>query len=150
MRAEIKLSDAEREELYNYVNKGIHPVKLVKRARVVLSLDRNGKKDHLRITRISDRVDLSRTAVYNIWDDYLKSKSIAEFLVRKERETPPVPAKVTGDVEAKIIAKACSEPPEGYSRWTIRLLASNLVELDIGRSSINTVLKKRNISLTER
>jgi transposase len=40
---------------------------------------------------------------------------------RKKRETPPVPAKVTGEVEAKIIAMACSQPPAGYSRWTLRL-----------------------------
>ena len=150
MRTEINLSENERQELCDYVKKGVHPVQLVKRARVVLSLDRKGKKDHMRITRISDRVDLSRTAIYNIWDDYLKSKSIGEFLVRKERETPPVPAKITGDVEAKIIALACSEPPEGYARWSIRLLRDNLVELNIGRSSINTVLKKQNISLIKK
>ena len=117
---------------------------------MLLALDRTDKKDHLRITRISDQVDLSRQAIYNILEDFLKSESVAEFLTRKKRETPPVPAKITGEVEAKIIAKACSEPPEGYSRWTIRLLADNLVELDIGRSSINTVLKKLNFSLTEK
>jgi hypothetical protein len=43
-------------------------------------------------------------------------------LHRKKRETPPVSAKVTGEVEAKIIALSCSEPPAGYSRWTLRLL----------------------------
>jgi hypothetical protein len=147
MHKELYLTKEQRNELLDFVKKGTHSVHLVKRARVLLELDRTDKKDHLRITRISDKVDLSRQSIYNILDEFLESKSVSEFLVRKKRETPPVPAKVTGDVEAKIIAKACEAPPEGYSRWTIRLLASNLVELDIGRSTINTVLKKRSISL---
>jgi len=150
MREELYLNEEQREELSDFANKGTHSAHLIKRARVLLSLDRTGKKDHLRITRISDQVDLSRQAIYNIWDEFLESESVADFLTRKKRETPPVPAKITGDVEAKIIAKACETPPEGYARWTLRLLASNLMELDIGRSSINTVLKKRNLSLTER
>jgi len=150
MRKELYLSKEQRKELMDFVNKGTHSAQLIRRARVLLALDRTDKKDHLRITRISDYVDLSRQAIYNILDEFLESESVAEFLERKKRETPPVPAKINGDVEAKIIAKACDTPPEGYSRWTLRLLASNLAELDIGRSSINTVLKKRNINLTER
>jgi len=147
MQRALYLSEEQRKELSDFANKGTHSAHLIKRARVLLALDRTGKKDHLRITRISDQVDLSRQAIYNILDEFLESESVAGFLVRKKRETPPVPAKVTGDVEAKIIAKACDAPPQGYSRWTIRLLASHLVELDVGRSSINTVLKKRSFSL---
>ena len=150
MRKELYLSKEQRKEISDFANKGTHNAQLIKRARVLLALDRTDKKDHLRITRISDQVDLSRQAIYNILDKFLESESVAEFLTRKKRESPPVPAKITGEVEAKIIAKACSVPPEGYSRWTIRLLAENLVELDIGRSSINTVLKKLNFSLTEK
>jgi hypothetical protein len=151
MQKELYLSAEQRKELLDFVNKGVHDTHQIKRAKVLLTLDRTGKKDHLRITRISDQVGLSRQAIYNILNEFLEreSEGIAEFLVRKKRETPPVPAKITGEVEAKIIAKACSAPPEGYTRWTIRLLASHL-ELDIGRSSINTFLKKRNISLTEK
>lgn len=147
MRKELYLNEVQRKELSDFANKGTHNAHLIKRARVLLALDRTEKKDHLRITRISDQNDLSRQTIYNILDEFIESEGVAEFLVRKKRETPPVPAKITGDVEAKIIAKACEAPPEGYSRWTIRLLASNLVGLDVGRSSINTVLKKRNISL---
>jgi hypothetical protein len=149
MQKELYLSQEQRKELKDFVNKGIHSTHLIKRSRVLLDLDRTGKKDHLRITRVSDQVGLSRQAIYNILNEFVESKSIAEFLVRKKRETPPVTAKITGDVEAKIIAKACSEPPEGYARWTIRLLGNHLVELDIGRSSINTALKKQNIILIE-
>ena len=150
MQKEVYLSKEQRKEISDFANKGSHSAQLIKRARVLLALDRSNKKDHQRITRISDQVDLSRQAIYNILDEFLESKSIGEFLVRKKRESPPVPAKITGEVEAKIIAKACDTPPDGYSRWTLRLLAGNLVELGVGRSSINTVLKKRNFSLTEK
>ena len=150
MQKELYLSKEQRKELSDFVNKGTHNAKLIKRARVLLALDRTDKKDHLRITRISEQVELSRQAIYNILEEFLEKESVSAFLVRKKRETPPVPAKITGETEAKIIAKACSEPPEGYSRWTLRLLASNLAELDISRTSINTVLKKQNISLTEK
>jgi len=150
MHKELYLSKEEHKELTDYVKKGTHSAQLIKRARVLLALDRTDKKDHLRITRISDQVELSRQGIYNILEEYLASESVSQFLRRKKRKTPPVPAKITGEVEAKVIAKACETPPEGYARWTIRLLASNLIELDIGRSSINTVLKKQNFSLIEK
>jgi len=73
-------------------------------------------------------------------------------LQRKKRATPPVAPKVTGDVEAHIIALCCSSPPEGYSRWTVRLLADKCVELGIIDSispmTINRTLKKTNLSRT--
>ena len=63
-----------------------------------------------------------------------------------------MPAKVDGKVEAEIIALACSEVPEGHSRWTLRLLAEQAVKLDIIDSisyvRVREILKKRNISLT--
>ena len=67
-------------------------------------------------------------------------------------ETPPVSAKVTGEVEAHVIALACGDPPEGYSKWTLRLLADRTVELgyidSISYVTISTILKKTNLSLT--
>jgi hypothetical protein len=73
-------------------------------------------------------------------------------LQRKKRETPPVEAKITGEVEAKIVALGCSQPPEGRARWTLRLLAEKAVELEIigeiSHSSVGSVLKKHNLSLT--
>jgi hypothetical protein len=150
----ITLSAEQRQALEAFVNKGMHSAKLIKRARVILALDRNGKKDHLRITRISDQVGLSRQAIYDIRDDFLASETVDGFLTRKKRETPPVPAKVTGEVEAQIIAVACSEPPKGFARWTVRLISERSVELGIadgegvGKTSVGDVLKKRNISLT--
>lgn len=151
-RKPIYLSEEQREELEAFKKSGCKSVALVKRARVILLLDRKDKKDHLRVMRICEYTDLSKQAVYNIWDDFNESRSVAEFLTRKKRETPPVEPKITGDVEAHIIALACSEPPQGCARWTVRLLAQKSVELEFVDSlsfkSVQRVLKKRNISLT--
>ncbi len=63
------------------------------------------------------------------------------------------PFKMTGDVEAQLIALACSDPPEGYDRWTLRLLADRLVILDlvdsISHVAVGDTLKKTNLSLGE-
>jgi len=148
----IMLTDDQRKTLEVFAKNGVHSTHLVTRAKVILALDRSNKKDHLRIKRISERFELSRQAIYDIRDAYLKASSVESFLTRKIRETPPVPAKITGDVEAHIIALACSEPPEGRARWTVRLLAKKIIELNIINSispvSVSRLLKKRNISLT--
>jgi len=120
-------------------------------SRTILALDRTGKKDHLRIGRVCESVSLSRQAVNDIRADFFAADSISAFLTRKKRETPPVPAKITGEVEAHIIALACSEPPKGCARWTLSLLASKAVELayvdELSFKSVQRVLKKHNLSL---
>ncbi|MHB9294089.1 hypothetical protein Holit_03215 [Hollandina sp. SP2] len=71
----------------------------------------------------------------------------------KKRETPPVPAKVTGEIEAKTIALSCGEPPVGYGRWTLRLLEErSKVELGIELSdtTIRSVVKKTPLTPPER
>jgi hypothetical protein len=63
-----------------------------------------------------------------------------------------VPAKITGDVEARIIALRCGDPPDGYSRWTLRLLADKAVEMEIvdaiSHVSVGSILKKTNSAPT--
>ena len=148
----ITLSEEQRRELEKYVNTGSHSVHLVKRARVILSLDQSNKTTHIRVGRICERVGVSRQGLNDIRRDFLNATDVASFLTRKKRETPPVPPKITGDIEAKIIATACSEVPEGHARWTVRLLAERVVELgfidSISFKSVQLVLKKRNTSLT--
>ena len=147
----VMLSEQQRGELEQFVKTGVRSVRLVTRAKVILALDRSNKKDHLRITRISEQLGIARQNIYTIRKDFLKAESVEAFLKRKERQTPPVAAKVTGEVEARIIALSYTEPPPGYARWTLRLLAAKSVELDyidsISRMTVERLLKKRNISL---
>lgn len=148
----IMLNEEQRKELGTFAKNGVHNAHLITRAKTILALDRSNKKDHLRITRISEQMEISRQAIYDIRDDFLAAASIENFLTRKKRETPPVTPKVTGEVEAHVIALACSEPPKGYARWTVRLLAEKSVELSfidsVSHMTIERLLKKRNISLT--
>ena len=73
-------------------------------------------------------------------------------LTRKKRETSPVPAIFDGEAQAKLTALACSKPPAGHARWTIRLLAQHVVERQIVETAhFNTVgraLKKMNSNRT--
>ena len=152
MGKEIWLSEEEQIYLKSFVKNGEHKAKEIIRARVLLMLDRTGKTDHVRYNRTAEYAGISVQAVYNMRDEYLANQDIDAYLTRKKRETPPVPAKVTGKVEAEIIALACSEAPEGHARWTLRLLAEQAVKLDIKDSisyvRVRDILKKRNISLT--
>ena len=72
-------------------------------------------------------------------------------LTRKPRSSPPVPPKVDGHLEAQIIALCCSEPPEGYARWGIRLLTQELkkrsIVVEICRETVRQTLKKTNCAL---
>ena len=125
---EIWLSEEQRRELLKFAKNGVHNAHLITRAKTILALDRTGKKDHLRIGRVCESVNLSRQAVNDIRADFFAEESISSFLTRKKRETPPVPAKITGEVEARIVALACSEQPKGCARWTLSLLADKSVE----------------------
>ena len=148
----IYLSEEEQEVLHAIVKKGDHNAHTITRARVLLMLDRSGKTDHVRYKRTAEYANISVQAVYNMRDEYLSNRDLASYLHRKKRELPPVKPKLDGASEARIIALACSEPPEGCSRWTVRLLTSKAIELHlvdekISHMIVQRLLKKRNISL---
>ena len=149
---EIYLEPEEQEYLKAVVKTGVHNAHEITRARVLLMLDRTGKADHVRYKRIAEYASLSVQAVYNMRDEFLDNHNIDAYLTRKKRETPARKPKLDGESEAKIIALACSKAPEGYARWSIRLLAAKAVELhyvdELSYSTVNRLLKKRNISLT--
>ena len=81
------------------------------------------------------------------FDNCILKKGLQAALGRKKRETPPVAPKITGEVEAKIIALSCSSPPPGRSKWSLRLLADKAVELQyidsISHEAVGRLLKKR-------
>ena len=148
----IILTTKERAELKKFCSAGVRDVRLVNRAKIILALDISGGRKAERRQAIADRLGVSRQTVNIARRDFLAAKSLTVFLQRKKRETPPVPPKVTGELEARIIALACSEPPKGYSRWTLRLLANRCVELfycdSMSHMTISNMLKKTNLSLT--
>ena len=148
----IYLSEEQRSKLERCIKDRRNGIRMITRATVIMKLDRSNKKDHLRISRVIEETGVSRQGIYDIRKAFLEADSVREFLTRKKRETPPVEPKVTGEVEAHIIALACSKPPNGYARWTLRLLADKSVELEyvdnISHMAVKRLLKKRNINLT--
>jgi hypothetical protein len=149
---QIILTTEQRKELEKFSKTGVHSAKLIKRANIILMLDASGNKKSIVFKEIKKRLNISITTITNVKKDFLAAESVATFLQRKKRETPPVQPKITGDVEARIIALACSEVPAGRARWTVRLLADKSVELKILDSlsfkSVQRLLKKRDLSLT--
>lgn len=147
---QIILTPEERKELKKFSATGVHSVKLVNRAKIILALDRSKGKRTQTQDAIAKRIGVSRQSIHNVKHDFLAAEDISAFLQRKKRTTPPVPPKVTGELEARIIALACGEVPQGYARWTLRLLADKCVELRysdaISHMSISRLLKKHNLN----
>lgn len=151
LNKEIYLSENEQQYLKDIVKKGVHNSHVITRARVLLMLDRTGKSDHVRYKRTAEYAQISVQSVYNMRDEFLANHDIDLYLNRKKRETPARKPKLDGEGEAKIIGLACSEPPEGCSRWTVRLLREKAVELhfvdELSHMTVQRLLKKQNISL---
>lgn len=151
----VVLSPAEREVLRRLVRTGSHPAQQVRRARILLELDENDPDrdgpvplQQLVAERVGVHVDtvMKTSKVYAERDG-----DVQATITRKKRETPPVAPIVTGDVEARLIKMACSAPPEGYDRWSLRLLEKHVALVDdipnLDHSTIGRVLKKRNCAL---
>ena len=96
---EIRLTDEQQKYLKMFVTSGVHGAMEIRRARVLLMLDRTGKHDHVRYKRTAEYADCSVQAVYNMRDVFLKNRDIDAYLTRKKRDTPPIPAKVDGGSE---------------------------------------------------
>ena len=146
----IELSSSDRKILQDIVRRGSSPAKAILRANILLASDRNNKK-HMTVAEIAETYHTTPTTVQNVRTSYANN-GLDATIARKKRETPPVPPKITGDIEAHIIALACGDPPEGYSKWTLRLLADKCVELNYAESlshmTVARILKKTNSSLT--
>jgi len=113
----VCLSAEERKDLLNIISKGAASARAIMRANVLLSIDENspdGRKSEAAIAKI---FHVNRQTVHNIRKQYAE-KGLTATIDRKKRETPPVEPKITGEVEARIIALSCSAPPEGRSRWS--------------------------------
>lgn len=147
---EVNLSATERKTLTKMVSARKMPARTILRANILLVVDSNGKKP-MTVQEAALAFNTSTTTVQSVRASYAE-KGLKATVERKKRITPPVPAKVTGEVEAHIIALACGTPPEGYAKWTLRLLADRTVVLgyvnSISHMQVGRILKKTNISLT--
>ena len=147
----VGLSDVDREKLTKVVTTGIHPARMIMRARVLLDLDENAGPVDARVV-IGQRAGVAENTVGLIAKRFAETGGDVEATIgRKQRLSPPVPPVVTGEVEARLIALACSTPPPGHARWSLRLLEKRVALIedlpDLDHSTIGRVLKKRNCVL---
>jgi hypothetical protein len=146
----VKLTAEQRKNLEK-IKRSKSAKELTKQhAKVLLSLDENGKRP-LTVEQTAKKCKLHPENVYKIRKQF-DVEGIDRALYRKKREIPPVEPKITGEVEAHIIATACSAAPEGKKAWTLQMIADKMV-LDgvlesVSDVSIMRTLKKHNISLT--
>lgn len=148
----VELDSDERARLDTVISKGKAPAKAILKARILLKADVADGGPGWLDAQILEALDTNLTMVSRVRETFVM-KGLDAVLTRKKRETPPVAAIFDGEAQAKLTALACSEPPLGFARWTIRLLADHVVERKIVAAAphFNTVgraLKKTNSSRT--
>ena len=144
LKYKVELTDEEKATLNDKVKKGKASAMEIRRSNILLLTD-DKRQPKLTMAEISSILGVSTNTIQTARREYCEL-GLKAAVERKKRETPPVKPKITGEIEAKTIALSCTEPPEGYKKWTIRLLADKVAELgyidSISRTSVNTILKK--------
>ena len=145
----VKLSQEQRKKLEDLTRRGTVSVRKYKRARVLLLADENSERAGKKDAEIAELVDTSLSTVNRV-----RRRFVEEGLevALSEKPRPGKPRTFSGRDRAAVTALATSEPPEGRARWSLRLLADKLVELEIVDSishrTVRDILKKTNSSLT--
>lgn len=142
----VRLTKSERRVLLAMVSKGSASAKEIMHANILLAADENKSKVRQSEADIATLFHVNPQTVHTIRRRYFEA-GLDSAVSRKKRETPPVEPKITGEVEARIIALSCGMPPKGRSRWSLRLLADKAIELQIidsiSHEAVGRLLKKR-------
>lgn len=148
IRYTIKLTKAEVDELQAIINKGSHTSQTFRTAYILLNCDEGDYSEKVPNKQISKVLKVGMRTI-----DRVKKKFIEEGFesVLERRPTRRIyETKLDGDVEAKLVTLCCSEPPKGFAKWSLRLLADKMVELNyvenISHVTVRSVLKKTNLN----
>lgn len=135
----VQLSEKDRQYLESLLATGELPVKVYRRALALLELDR-GKT----YTAVAKTLGVTNSTV-STWSRNYREQGL---LCLQDSPRSGRPVEIDGEQRAKVTALACSDPPEGYARWSIRLLADKAVELGhcehISHTTVRKILKKTN------
>jgi len=142
----VTLTREERDELMSIISKGKHTSQRFRNAYVLLNCDEGEFSEKATNAEINKILKVSMRSI-----DRIKKRFVEEgfdAVLERKPTTREYDRKTDGDLEARLIALSCSEPPEGHARWSLRLLADKLVELEIvdsiSHETVRTVLKKTN------
>jgi hypothetical protein len=145
----VKLTSEERSNLEKLVSSGEAPARKLRRARILLKSDCSEGGPNWTYEAICAAFDVNSVTVTNIRKAFSEG-GVAQALNRKHPERE-YEHRLDGHAEAHLVAMVCGEAPEGYDRWTLRLLQERFVKLEIVESvsheTIRATLKKMNLSL---
>lgn len=145
----VTLTPAERECLQQLTSKGKNPVYKVNHARILLKADTRQAEGGWTDSAIASALDISISTIERVRRIFVE-EGIEEALGRHEPKSRKA-RRLDGEQEAYLIALACSEPPEGKGRWTLRMLADYLVDWGgveaVSHETVRQTLKKTNLNL---
>jgi transposase len=140
----VILSQTERDDLKRLIATGTAPARKLTHARILLKADESTEGASWVDEKVADAVEVSQPTVARVRRQYFE-----EGLEAALNRRPPkreYHRKLDGEQEARLVALACSQPPEGHARWSLRMLADRLVELeiveDVSYQTVRRTLKK--------
>ncbi len=149
-RYKVTLTAEERKNLETLSTKGKRAARTVLYARALLLLDAGEHGPKWVVAKVAEALGTTPRSLEHLKRRFVED-GLPNAIERKKRTTPPREIQFGGEFEAKLLALACSEAPEGRARWTVRLLAEKIVELKIVPSvspmTVCNTLKKMNLSL---
>ena len=145
----VELTKAECKTLRELISSGKGAARKLARARILLKADSSPRAPDWGDAKISEALDVGRATVERLRKRFVEEGF--EAALGQHKSQRKYRRKLDGDAEAHLIALACSKAPEGYSRWTLRLLAESMVTLEyidqVSHETVRSVLKKTNLSL---
>lgn len=139
----VLLSAEDRGTLEDLIASGHAPARQLTHARILLKADDAADKPAWPDTKIADALEVSRSTVFRVRERFAWEGLEAALVHRQPKNTKP--KKLDGEQEAHLIALACSEPPKGKKRWSVRLLAERFVRLECAEEPISRELVRRTL-----
>ncbi len=141
----VTLTEQERDALKKTMSAGKGAARKLLHARILLLTDMGEHGCHRSDEEITDALEVGRSTIYRVRERFVENGLEAALVPRKMPRRPDK-IKIQGEAEKKLIALACSDPPEGRCRWTMELLADRIVQLgvveDVSQETVRRALKK--------
>jgi transposase len=125
----VMLSETQREQLKRLIAAGTAPARKLTHARILLKADQSPEGPGWVDEKVAEAVEVSQPTVSRVRKQYVQEG--LEAALNRRPPNREYQRKLDGEQEARLLALACSEPPEGQARWSLRLLADKLVELEV-------------------
>jgi transposase len=146
----VRLTETERLELGALVRKGKTSALTIARARILLKADQGKDGEAQTDAQVAEALSVTAKTVFNVRRRWVE-EGLEAALHRKKQDCPSRSRKLDGVAEAKLVATCCGPAPQGRARWTLRMLADKLVELEVVDSispeTVRSTLKKTRLSL---